>query len=185
MRLLKRSVILRCAFHTVLSATVFLSGCPSPFDASTLSLLEDRNAPEVVFTAPAASAAFKSSLTVTGSVVDYDGDGQPRAGAFSSYISSVAYYLDGAENEALELDVSSSGGFSFTLATADYDSQITIVVTATDRNGNVGSASLTLAPDAEARSSPSPRRRSGTSTARWLRSPGTWRNPRTTPPLPR
>ncbi|MBN2051429.1 MAG: hypothetical protein JW760_13335 [Spirochaetales bacterium] len=124
---------------------VLLAGCPLPFDTEKLSVLQDSRPPEIVFTAPEGGSVFESAVSVSGTVIDYDNDGEERSG--SSFITVASYFMQDDDEETTELTLAADGSFTFSVATASFTSQITIVVSATDRNGNTGTGSITLAPD--------------------------------------
>ena len=145
----RRSFALFAFIAAAAASALVMSACPIPFDLEELSVLQDQTAPGITFTAPTTGSAFQSTVTITGTIVDYDGKGAARSGDASAYIEYAGYSVLGEESAATDLSVAEDGDFSFSLATADYENQITVVVTATDKNGNTGSASITLVPDSD------------------------------------
>ena len=131
---------------SVCAGVLFLLACPISFDYESLSILQDTTSPLIAFTTPQENSAFESTVTLTGTIVDYDNEGTSRSGA--SFIVSSSYSIDGDDSITGELTLTDEGGFSFSIPTASYRAQITVVVTAVDRNGNTGSGSITLVPDA-------------------------------------
>jgi len=130
-----------------IATVLILVSCPSPFNATRLSMLQDLIVPRITFTAPLAGSAFESTAILAGTIVDYDGNGEPRSGTMTDFIESAVYYIQDGTGEPSTITMAASGSFQFSLATADFENQITIVVAATDKNGNTGTASITLVPD--------------------------------------
>lgn len=124
-----------------------VTSCPTPFREAEISLLRDTESPVITITTPVQGTAFESTVTVSGTVLDRDGDGIVRTGATTDFISSCNWDILDSDPTQTAIDIATDGTFSFTFPSAQLAGQITLVVAAEDANGNAASASLILVAD--------------------------------------
>lgn len=82
-----------------------MSGCPSPFNPGTLSLLQGNTSQAISFVAPDAGSMFQPRVTVNGSMIDYDNNGDTRSSDAASFIAYAPFYVC-ADEDALTRSIS-------------------------------------------------------------------------------
>lgn len=141
---MKKTVTILCTFLISL-----LIGCPTPFNPSTLSVLQDLNPPLITITSPSPGSLFESTLTVSGTIIDCDNEGNLRTADCTEYIGSASFIIQNHDTESTVIEIDENGGFSFSRETASFENQITVAIHAEDVNGNTAIASFSFDPNTE------------------------------------
>ncbi|MBN2050736.1 MAG: hypothetical protein JW760_09855 [Spirochaetales bacterium] len=126
---------------------LLFSSCPIPFNETNLSLMQDLSAPVITINTPVQGSSFESTVTVSGSVIDVDGNGEYRSTKAGSYISSCVYDILDSDPVETAIEIAEDGTFSFTFPSVSFTSQINLIITAHDINGNKATSSIILVPD--------------------------------------
>ena len=140
---------IRSLILSIITVCLFIS-CPTPFDKDKLLTLQDLNPPVITINSPSQGSLFESSLTVSGTIIDVDSDGDSRgAEDADQYIGSASFIIKNQESNSTAITVGTDGSFFFSVPTAEYDKQITIQITAVDINDNEVEATVIVDPDTD------------------------------------
>lgn len=131
----------------VLLLFLFILACPAPLETEKLQVLQDLNPPIIIVDSPAQGSLFRSTVTVSGSILDIDADKRERSHLPGSFIRTAGYHVLNEDLESTPIAVDEDGGFGFTLPCTGYDKPIVLQITAEDLNGNAAAHGLTLNPN--------------------------------------
>ena len=140
-----------CLISTMLSLImiVFITSCPTPIDPANLSILKDLNAPVITIISPVQNSDFKSSVTVSGTIIDLDDAGNEYRTKAASFIKEASYFILNHDTEGKTLQIEEDGSFSFDIETVLFTTQISVQIEASDLNGNSSTSTLTLIPNTD------------------------------------
>jgi hypothetical protein len=112
-----------------------LLACPQPFQVDELSVLQDSVAPSITISSPGEADYFDSIVTVTGSAIDLDDEGEPRQLEDPAAIPAMSFSVSGEDVEG-DIEVADDGTFEFSFSTLSFESDIVVLIRAADSSGN-------------------------------------------------
>ena len=129
--------------------SICLTACPPPFDAETLSVLEDLSPPEIIIDTPLSGEEFQSVIQISGRVIDTNSEGSARNGSAADFIDFAEYDILDSDPSRTPIVLAEDGSFSVDIPSITFSSQITVVFYAADINGNEATTQLILVPDSD------------------------------------
>jgi hypothetical protein len=133
------------AVTIVILTALIITSCPLPLDDTLLAEVVDTVPPIINITSPDQNVKnyYGSTITITGTIVDYSDEKRTIAGS----VTSVTYEEQYNKRINGTVTLGDGGSFTITLSTTDPE-QLTgtqfIVITTTDWNGNITEYTVTL-----------------------------------------